>query len=116
MGFGVPAAIGAQLGRPDKQVINIGGDGSFQMTLQELATAMAYQVPVVYAILNNRFLGMVRQWQELFWNKRYSDTFFDHQPDFAKVAEAYGAFGTTVTTRTRSPMRCAPPSRTSARR
>jgi acetolactate synthase-1/2/3 large subunit len=97
MGFGVPAAIGAQIGRPDKQVINIGGDGSFQMTLQELGTAMAYQVPVVYAILNNRYLGMVRQWQELFWNKRYSDTFFDHQPDFAKIAEAYGAFGATVT-------------------
>ena len=97
MGFGVPAAIGAQIGCPDKQVVNIGGDGSFQMTMQELGTAMAYQVPVVLTILNNRFLGMVRQWQELFWNKRYSDTFFDHQPDFAKVADAYGAFSATVT-------------------
>jgi len=97
MGFGVPAAIGAQIGRPDKQVINIGGDGSFQMTMQELGTAMAYDIPVVYAIINNRYLGMVRQWQELFWKRRYSHTYFEHQPDFAKVAEAYGAFGATVT-------------------
>jgi len=96
MGFGVPAAIGAQIGRPDKQVINIGGDGSFQMTMQELGTAMAYDIPVVYAIINNRYLGMVRQWQELFWKRRYSHTYFEHQPDFAKVAEAYGAFGATV--------------------
>jgi len=99
MGFGVPAAIGAQVGRPDKQVINIGGDGSFQMTMQELGTAMAYEIPVVLTILNNRFLGMVRQWQELFWNKRYSNTYFEHQPNFAKVAEAYGAFGATVTSK-----------------
>ncbi len=99
MGFGVPAAIGAQIGRPDKQVIDIAGDGSFQMTIQELGTAMAYQIPVVYAILNNRYLGMVRQWQELFWNRRYSETYFEHQPDFAKVAEAYGALGATVTSK-----------------
>ncbi len=86
MGFGLPAAIGAQIGRPDKQVIDIGGDGSFQMTMQELGTAMAYEVPVVVAILNNRYLGMVRQWQDLFWNKRYSHTYFETQPDFAKIA------------------------------
>jgi len=97
MGFGLPAAIGAQIGRPDKQVIDIGGDGGFQMTMQELGTAMAYEVPIVVAILNNRSLGMVRQWQDLFWNKRYSHTCFERQPDFAKIAEAYGAFGATVT-------------------
>jgi len=97
MGFGLPAAIGAQIGRPDKQVIDIGGDGSFQMTLQELGTAMAYEIPVVVAILNNRYLGMVRQWQDLFWNKRYSHTYFETQPDFAKIAQAYGAYGATVT-------------------
>ena len=97
MGFGLPAAIGAQIGRPDKQVIDIGGDGSFQMTMQELGTAMTYEVPVVVAILNNRYLGMVRQWQDLFWNKRYSHTYFETQPDFAKIAEAYGAYGATVT-------------------
>ena len=99
MGFGLPAAIGAQIGRPDKQVVDIGGDGSFQMTMQELGTAMAYEVPIVVAILNNRFLGMVRQWQELFWKGRYSYTDIAVQPDFAKIAEAYGAFGATVTAR-----------------
>jgi acetolactate synthase-1/2/3 large subunit len=97
MGFGLPAAIGAQIARPDLQVVDIGGDGSFQMTMQELGTAMAYEVPVVVAILNNRYLGMVRQWQDLFWNKRYSETYMEKQPDFAKIAEAYGAFGATVT-------------------
>jgi acetolactate synthase I/II/III large subunit len=97
MGFGLPAAIGAQIGRPDKQVIDIGGDGSFQMTIQELGTAMAYEIPIVVAILNNRYLGMVRQWQDLFWNKRYSHTYFETQPDFAKIAQAYGAYGATVT-------------------
>jgi len=99
MGFGLPAAIGAQIGRPDKQVIDIAGDGGFQMTMQELGTAMAYEVPIVVAILNNRFLGMVRQWQELFWKGRYSYTDIAVQPDFAKIAEAYGAFGATVTAR-----------------
>ena len=97
MGFGLPAAIGAQIGRPDKQVIDIGGDGSFQMTMQELGTAVAYNVPIVVALLNNRFLGMVRQWQELFWEGRYSHTDIAVQPDFAKIADAYGALGITVT-------------------
>ena len=86
MGFGLPAAIGAQIGRPDKQVIDIAGDGSFQMNIQELGTAMAYEVPIMVAILNNGYLGMVRQWQELFWNKRYSHTYFETQPDFVKIA------------------------------
>ena len=72
MGFGLPAAIGAKLGRPDKTVIDVSGDGGFQMTMQELATAVNYDVPIVVAILNNGYLGMVRQWQDLFWNKRYA--------------------------------------------
>jgi acetolactate synthase-1/2/3 large subunit len=97
MGFGLPAAIGAQIGRPDKQVIDIGGDGGFQMTMQELGTAVAYDVPIVVALLNNRFLGMVRQWQELFWDGHYSHTDIAKQPDFAKIADAYGALGITVT-------------------
>ncbi|MHB9111273.1 MAG: biosynthetic-type acetolactate synthase large subunit [Thermoleophilia bacterium] len=96
MGFGFPAAIGAKVGCPDKTVIDIAGDGSFQMNIQELATAVCYNIPVVVCILNNGFLGMVRQWQELFWNKRYSETVIACQPDFAAVAEAYGALGITI--------------------
>lgn len=94
MGFGFPAAIGAQLGRPEEIVFGIAGDGSFQMNSQELATAVAYQVPVKIAILNNGYLGMVRQWQELFYGKRYSQTTLRGvSPDFVKLAEAYGAVG-----------------------
>lgn len=96
MGFGFPASIGAKVGRPDQTVIDIAGDGSFQMTIQELATAVCYDIPVIVAILNNGYLGMVRQWQELFWNKRYSQTIISCQPDFAAVAEAYGALGMTI--------------------
>ncbi|RJQ44003.1 MAG: biosynthetic-type acetolactate synthase large subunit [Gaiellales bacterium] len=97
MGFGFPASIGAKVGQPRKTVIDIAGDGSFQMTIQELATAVNYNIPVVVAILNNQYLGMVRQWQELFWGKRYSNTCIECQPDFARVAEAYGALGMTIT-------------------
>jgi acetolactate synthase-1/2/3 large subunit len=97
MGFGFPAAIGAQVACPDELVIDIAGDGSFQMTLQELATAVQYRLPVKVCILNNRCLGMVRQWQELFWNKRYSGTCLECQPDFVKLAEAYGAEGYRAT-------------------
>ncbi len=97
MGFGLPASIGAKVGRPDATVVDISGDGGFQMTVQELATAVNYDVPVVVAILNNRYLGMVRQWQDLFWNKRYSHTHFERQPDFKMLAEAYGAVGMAVT-------------------
>jgi acetolactate synthase I/II/III large subunit len=97
MGFGLPASIGAKVGRPEATVIDISGDGGFQMTVQELATAVNYDVPVVVAILNNRYLGMVRQWQDLFWNKRYSHTHFERQPDFKMLAEAYGAVGLAVT-------------------
>ena len=100
MGFGLPAAIGAQFARPDAVVFDIAGDGSIQMNIQELATAVKYKLPVNIAILNNGFLGMVRQWQELFYRKRYSGTILgDANPDFVKVAEAYGADGIRVTTR-----------------
>jgi len=96
MGYGFPAAIGAQLGCPDKVVFDIAGDGSFQMNIQELATAVINKVPVKVAILNNGYLGMVRQWQELFYKKRYSYTSLAGGPDFVKVAEAYGAIGIRV--------------------
>ncbi|MDD2666661.1 MAG: acetolactate synthase large subunit [Methanocellales archaeon] len=96
MGYGFPAAIGAKVGCPDKTVIDIAGDGSFQMTCQELATAVLNDVPVTVAILNNGFLGMVRQWQELFYDKRYAATYLGASPDFTKLAEAYGALGIEV--------------------
>ncbi len=97
MGFGFPAAIGAQAALPDSLVIDIAGDGSFQMTLQELATAVQYGLPVKVCIINNQYLGMVRQWQELFWRGRYSHTCMECQPDFVKLAEAYGALGLRAT-------------------
>ncbi|MDD4898655.1 MAG: acetolactate synthase large subunit [Methanocellales archaeon] len=96
MGYGFPAAIGAKVGCPDKTVIDIAGDGSFQMTCQELATAVLNDIPVTVAILNNGFLGMVRQWQELFYDKRYAATYLGTSPDFTKLAEAYGALGIEV--------------------
>jgi acetolactate synthase-1/2/3 large subunit len=96
MGFGLPAAIGAQMGRPEKVVFDIAGDGSIQMNIQELATAVFNKLPVKIAILNNGYLGMVRQWQELFYKKRYSATPLQN-PDFVKLAEAYGAKGLRVT-------------------
>ncbi|HRX15825.1 MAG TPA: biosynthetic-type acetolactate synthase large subunit [Spirochaetota bacterium] len=96
MGFGLPAAIGAQLGVPDKRVINIAGDGSIQMNIQELIVAVQHRLPIVIAILNNGFLGMVRQWQQLFYDKRYSQTCIKCAPDFVKLAEAYGALGIRV--------------------
>ncbi|MDP8253036.1 MAG: biosynthetic-type acetolactate synthase large subunit [Candidatus Kaelpia aquatica] len=95
MGYGFPAAIGAKIGNPDKIVVDIAGDGSIQMNMQELATAVSYEVPVIIAILNNGCLGMVRQWQELFYKKRYSYTCLDSL-DFVKIAEAYGAIGIRV--------------------
>jgi acetolactate synthase-1/2/3 large subunit len=98
MGYGFPAAIGAQLAFPDKLVIDIAGDGSIQMNIQELATAVINKLPVKVAILNNRFLGMVRQWQELFFHERYSHTKLDEIiPDFVKLAEAYNAVGLRAT-------------------
>ncbi len=99
MGFGLPAAIGAQMAFPDKTVIDIAGDGSIQMNIQELATARQYNCPVKVAILNNGYLGMVRQWQELFYNKRYASTTMDITPDFVELAKAYGAVGLRATTK-----------------
>jgi len=93
MGFGLPAAIGAQMACPDKLVIDIAGDGSIQMNIQEMATAVQCCLPVKVAILNNAYLGMVRQWQELFYDKRYVCTDMDCAPDFVKLAEAFGAVG-----------------------
>jgi acetolactate synthase-1/2/3 large subunit len=93
MGFGLPAAIGAQIAQPGKLVIDIAGDGSIQMNIQEMATAVQYKLPVKIVILNNGYLGMVRQWQELFYQKRYAATNMEHAPDFVKLAEAYGAVG-----------------------
>jgi acetolactate synthase-1/2/3 large subunit len=90
MGFGMPAAVGAQIAMPDKKVISISGDGGFQMTFQELMMLKQYNLPVKVIILNNSFLGMVRQWQEIFNEKRYSFVDLDHNPDFIKIGEAYG--------------------------
>jgi acetolactate synthase-1/2/3 large subunit len=95
MGFGLPAAIGVQVACPDELVFDIAGDGSIQMNIQELATAVNYELPVNVAILNNGYLGMVRQWQELFYNRRYSQTELKN-PDFVRLAEAYGAEGIRV--------------------
>ena len=97
MGFGFPAAIGAQMAFPDRLVIDVAGDGSIQMCIQELATAVCYNLPVKIVILNNGYLGMVRQWQELFYEKNYCATCLDVAPDFVKLAEAYGAAGFRVT-------------------
>jgi len=97
MGFGLPAAIGAQVACPDKLVVDVAGDGSIQMNIQEMATAVQYCLPVKIVILNNGYLGMVRQWQELFYEKRYACTCMKHAPDFVKLAEAYGAVGLRAT-------------------
>ena len=97
MGYGLPAAIGAQLAFPDRLVIDIAGDGSIQMNIQELATAVIYKLPVKVAILKNRYLGMVRQWQELFFQERYSHTNLDVTPDFVELAHAYSAVGLRAT-------------------
>lgn len=97
MGYGLGACIGAQIGRPDKKVINVAGDGSFRMNCNEIATAVEYKLPVIIAILNNHVLGMVRQWQELFYGGRYSSTTIDRGTDFVALAEAFGAVGINVT-------------------
>lgn len=118
MGYGFPAAIGAKLGNPDKTVICISGDGGFQMNIQEMATAVAQELPLILCVFNNSYLGMVRQWQQLFFEKRYSSTCMRfrksclknchdiskecpvYSPDFIKLAESYGAFGIRVTEET----------------
>jgi acetolactate synthase I/II/III large subunit len=97
MGYGLPAAIGAKAARPDATVVCVDGDGCFQMTCQELATAALERLPIVTVIVNNGWLGMVRQWQELFYDERYSQTHLTHQvPDYAQLAEAFGCAGFTV--------------------
>jgi acetolactate synthase-1/2/3 large subunit len=96
MGYGLPAAIGAQLAFPEKLVVDVAGDGSIQMNIQELATAVSYQIPVKVVILNNGYLGMVRQWQELFYKKNYCSTCLHANPDFVALAKAYGAEGFLV--------------------
>jgi len=97
MGFGLPAAIGAQIACPDALVVDVAGDGSIQMNIQEMATAVQCQTPIKVVILNNCYLGMVRQWQELFYDRRYACTCMDCAPDFVKLAEAYGALGLRAT-------------------
>ena len=100
MGFGLPAAMGAKIGRPDQTVVCISGDGSIQMNMQELATCAQEGVAVKVFIMNNNYLGMVRQWQELFWDHRYSQVDTGQWPDFVKVADAYGATGLRFTDKT----------------
>ncbi len=98
MGFGLGASIGAALGRPDKRIVNIAGDGSFKMNATELATMARYKVPVIQVVLNNHVLGMVRQWQDLFYDGRFSQTTLEPGVDFVKLAEAYGIKGYKVST------------------
>ena len=99
MGYGLGAAIGAQIGRPDRQVINIAGDGCFRMNMNEIATAVREKLPLIEVVVNNHVLGMVRQWQDLFYEKRFSHTVLNDSVDFVKLAEAMGATGIRVTTR-----------------
>jgi len=99
MGYGLGAAIGAQIGRPDRQVINIAGDGCFRMNMNEIATAVRHNIPIIQVVVNNHVLGMVRQWQDLFYEKRFSHTVLNDSVDFVKLAEAMGATGIRVTTR-----------------
>ena len=97
MGFGLPSALGAKVGCPDQTVVCVAGDGSLMMTSQELATCVTENIPVKMFIMNNGYLGMVRQWQELFWDKRYSAVDMGASPDWVKLAEAYGATGMRIT-------------------
>src|SRR4051794_15493974 len=100
MGFGLPAALGAQMAKPDELVVCVSGDGSIQMNIQELATIRVNDLPVKVVMLNNGFLGMVRQWQELFWDRRYSEVDTGQWPDFVKLAEAYGIAGHRLSDKT----------------
>ncbi|MDD6039306.1 MAG: thiamine pyrophosphate-dependent enzyme, partial [bacterium] len=99
MGYGLGAAIGAQVANPDKQVVNFAGDGCFRMNLNEIATAAREKLPLIEVVVNNHVLGMVRQWQNLFYNQHYSSTILNDSVDFVKVAEALGATGMRATTR-----------------
>ena len=99
MGYGLGAAIGAKMGRPDQTVINVAGDGCFRMNMNEIATAVRNQLPLVQLVVNNHVLGMVRQWQTLFYGKRYSNTILQDKTDYVKVAESMGAVGIRVTSK-----------------
>lgn len=96
MGFGLGASIGAQIANPDKRVINIAGDGSFHMNANELSTAAKYNVPIIELLFNNEVLGMVRQWQKLFYDGRFSQTTLEKKTDYEKLAEAYGVKALTI--------------------
>jgi acetolactate synthase-1/2/3 large subunit len=111
MGFGLPAAMGAKVGCPDQVVACISGDGSFQMNIQELATCAEEEIDVKVFIMNNGYLGMVRQWQELFWDRRYSQVARGRWPDFVKVTEGMGCTACAARTRRRWSTRCARRSR-----
>ena len=97
MGYGLPAAVGVQLAHPDALVIDIAGEASVQMTMQEMSTAMQYQLPIKIFILNNEYMGMVRQWQELLHGGRYSHSYSEALPDFVKMADAFGCVGLRAT-------------------
>ena len=99
MGYGLGAAIGAKTAHPEKTVVNIAGDGCFRMNMNELATASRYHIPIIQVIINNHVLGMVRQWQDLFYGQRYSATVLNDAVDFALLAEALGAVGLRAATR-----------------
>jgi acetolactate synthase-1/2/3 large subunit len=99
MGYGLGAAIGAQVGNPDKQVVNIAGDGCFRMNMNEIITAVKEHLPLIEVIIDNQVLGMVRQWQDLFYEKRYSNTVLSDNVDYVKLVEAMGATGYKATTR-----------------
>ena len=98
MGYGLGASLGAKMGVPDKTVVNIAGDGCFRMNMNEIATAARYNIPIIQVVINNHVLGMVRQWQTLFYGKRYSATVLNDAVDFVKLAEAMGAIGMRATT------------------
>jgi acetolactate synthase-1/2/3 large subunit len=98
MGYGLGASMGAKSAFPEKTVVNIAGDGGFRMNMNEIASAVRNDIPIIEVVINNKVLGMVRQWQTLFYGKRYSHTVLDDEVDFAKVAQAMGAEGYTVTT------------------
>lgn len=103
MGYGLGAALGAKSGRKDKVVVNIAGDGCFRMNMNEIATAVRHNIPVIQVVINNHVLGMVRQWQNLFYGQRYSATVLNDAVDFVKLAEAMGAVGIRVTTKEELP-------------
>ena len=98
MGYGLGASLGAKMGRPEKTIVNIAGDGCFRMNMNEIATAGRYNIPVIQVVINNHVLGMVRQWQNLFYGQRYSATVLNDAVDFVKLAEAMGVTGFRATT------------------